>query len=426
LTSIVKSATDVLKWRMEMMASSPSEPFSDVAIVVVAAGRGTRAGEGLPKQYRDVGGRPLLSMTLQNLCDAAPGARIFPVIHRDDVELYEAAIAQLNAPTRDRIRGPAFGGVTRQESAKAGLTFIQSLDRLSNIVLIHDAARPFVGSELIARAVTAARSYGAAIPGVVVSDTIKQLNDHGTVEATPRRDRLRAVQTPQAFAFDLIRDAHARAAASGVNDLTDDAAVAEWAGERVHVFEGDAANMKVTTPEDFVRAQARLFAERPDVRVGQGYDVHAFCPGDHIWLGGVSVPHDRGLDGHSDADVLMHAITDAILGALADGDIGSHFPPSDPRWKDAASDIFLRHAVGLVTARGGVIAHVDGTVICEAPKVGPHRDAIRARLAEIMGLDVGRVAVKATTSEKLGFTGRREGIASMATATIRLPLGGPA
>ena len=204
--------------------------------------------------------------------------------------------------------------------------------------------------------------------------------------------------------------------------MTDDGAVAEWAGHQVHVFEGDPANMKVTNGEDFAIAEARLMGRLQDIRTGQGFDVHAFTDGDQVWLGGVSIPHVQGLLGHSDADVLMHAVTDAIYGALAEGDIGSHFPPSDPQWKGASSDIFLRHAAQRVRERGGMIAHVDGTVICEAPKVGPHRDAIRARLAEILGVDVSRVAVKATTSEQLGFTGRREGIAAMALATVRLPV----
>ena len=230
------------------------------------------------------------------------------------------------------------------------------------------------------------------------------------------------MQTPQAFHFAELLRAHRAAAEAGVGTLSDDAAVAEWAGLEVRIFPGDPLNMKLTTPADFAEAERRLLADLPDVRTGQGYDVHAFADGDHVWLGGVKIPHGRALSGHSDADVLMHAITDAILGAIADGDIGSHFPPSDPQWKGAASDIFLRHAVKRVRARGGMIAHVDGTIVCEAPKVGPHRDAIRAKLAEIMDMSLDRVAVKATTSEELGFTGRREGIAAMATATVRLPV----
>ena len=398
-----------------------SASMDEVAIVVVAAGRGSRAGEGLPKQYRPLGGEPLIRRTLKGLAAAAPGATLAPVIHPDDSDLFAAAVAPLPAEIRARILAPADGGATRQASARAGIELINRLKPKTKFVLIHDAARPFSSAALIARAIDAARRHGASAPGAAVTDTIKQVDAGGFVAATPPRELLRAVQTPQAFAFDLIRDAHARAAAAGVTDLTDDAAVAEWAGARVHVFEGDKGNMKVTTPEDFAAAEARLLADRPDLRVGQGYDVHAFHDGDHVWLGGVRIPHDRALEGHSDADVLMHAITDALLGALADGDIGSHFPPSDPKWKGAASEVFLRHAVDLVRARDGLIAHVDGTIVCEAPKVGPHRDAIRARLAEIMDMPLDRVAVKATTSEQLGFTGRREGIAALATATIRLP-----
>jgi 2-C-methyl-D-erythritol 4-phosphate cytidylyltransferase / 2-C-methyl-D-erythritol 2,4-cyclodiphosphate synthase len=241
------------------------------------------------------------------------------------------------------------------------------------------------------------------------------------VLATPPRAGLRAVQTPQAFRFPLILDAHRRAAAAGVGDLTDDVAVAEWAGAPAYVFEGDPANVKVTTMQDLKAAQARLTPSLTETRVGQGFDVHAFAPGDHVWLCGVRIPHTAALSGHSDADVGLHALADAIYGALADGDIGHHFPPSDPQWKGAASHIFLAHAAERVRARGGAIAHLDATLICEAPKVGPHRDAMRARVAEIVDLDVGRVAVKATTSEKLGFTGRGEGIACLAMATVRLP-----
>jgi 2-C-methyl-D-erythritol 4-phosphate cytidylyltransferase/2-C-methyl-D-erythritol 2,4-cyclodiphosphate synthase len=289
-------------------------------------------------------------------------------------------------------------------------------------VLIHDAARLFASKSLIERAIRAAIVHGAAIPGVAVTDTIKEIDADCSIASTPTRERLRAVQTPQAFDFDLILAAHRKAAAAGADELTDDAAVAEWAGHRVHVFEGDAANMKITSADDVGLAEARLIRDLQDVRTGQGYDVHAFGPGDHVWLGGVKIPHDHGLVGHSDADVLSHAITDALFGALADGDIGSHFPPSDPQWRGAASKIFLAAAAASVRARGGMIAHIDATLVCERPKVGPHRDAIRDSIAKIVDIAADRVAVKATTSERLGFTGREEGIASIAIATIRLPL----
>jgi 2-C-methyl-D-erythritol 4-phosphate cytidylyltransferase / 2-C-methyl-D-erythritol 2,4-cyclodiphosphate synthase len=290
-----------------------------------------------------------------------------------------------------------------------------------HIVLIHDAARPFPTRALVSRAIEAARKRGTAAPGTPLTDTVKQVDAGGRVLATPPRAALRAVQTPQAFNFPLILDAHRRAAAAGVVDLTDDVAVAEWSGAAAHVFEGDPGNIKVTTMEDFRAAEARLAGLAGETRVGQGFDVHAFAPGDHVWLCGIRVPHDQSLAGHSDADVVLHALADAIYGALADGDIGSHFPPSDPRWKGAASRIFLAHAAERVRARGGALVHLDATIVCEAPKIGPHRDAMRARIAEIVGLDIGRVAVKATTSERLGFTGRGEGIACLAVATVRLP-----
>ncbi|MGH6741566.1 MAG: 2-C-methyl-D-erythritol 2,4-cyclodiphosphate synthase, partial [Bradyrhizobium sp.] len=238
---------------------------------------------------------------------------------------------------------------------------------------------------------------------------------------TVDRTELRSVQTPQAFRFDTLFGAHERAAQQGREDFTDDAALAEWAGIKVATFAGDSGNIKLTTEEDFAKAEARRIASLADLRLGNGFDVHAFGDGDHVWLGGLKITHDRGLTGHSDADVALHAIVDAILGALADGDIGQHFSPNDPRWKGASSDQFLTFAVERVTKRGGKIAHIDLTIVCESPRIGPHRDAMRKRIAEIAGLAVERVAVKATTSEQLGFTGRKEGIVAMATATVRLP-----
>jgi 2-C-methyl-D-erythritol 4-phosphate cytidylyltransferase/2-C-methyl-D-erythritol 2,4-cyclodiphosphate synthase len=241
------------------------------------------------------------------------------------------------------------------------------------------------------------------------------------VVETLDRAALCTVQTPQSFAFARLIDAHRRAAAAGREDFTDDAALAEWAGMSVATFEGEATNVKLTTGDDFVRAEAERLAALADVRTGSGFDVHSFGEGDHVMLGGVRIPHTQGVVGHSDADVALHALTDAVLGALADGDIGSHFPPSDPKWKGASSDRFLAFAIERVRARGGIVAHLDVTVVCEAPRVGPHRDAIRARIAAIAGIAVERVAIKATTSETLGFTGRREGLVAMATATVRLP-----
>lgn len=336
-----------------------------------------------------------------------------PVRNPDDAAIFDQAACDLKYHT------PVDGGATRQASVRAGLEALAS--DAPDIVLIHDAARAFVSQAVITRAIDAALATGAAIPVVAVTDTIKLVAESGSVEATPSRAHLRIAQTPQAFAFDAILDAHRRAAREGRDDFTDDSALAEWAGLTVATFEGDVANMKLTTPEDFAREEARLGSALGDIRTGTGYDVHALTDGDHLMLCGLRVPFTKAFLAHSDGDVGLHAIVDAILGALADGDIGSHFPPSDPKWKGAASDQFLAHAVELVKRRGGRIAHLEVTMICEAPKIGPLRDAMRARISEITGLPVSRIAVKATTSERLGFTGRQEGIAATASATIRLP-----
>jgi 2-C-methyl-D-erythritol 4-phosphate cytidylyltransferase/2-C-methyl-D-erythritol 2,4-cyclodiphosphate synthase len=385
-----------------------------VAAVVVAAGRGERAGGGVPKQYREIAGEPMIRATLTGLLRHPGLGAVQPVIHLGDEASYRTAVAGLH-----NLLEPVGGGATRQASVRAGLEALA--DRAPEIVLIHDAARPFFTAALIDRAIAAGKSDKAAIPGIAVADTVKEIDAAAAVTATLDRGRLRVVQTPQAFAFDLILDAHRRAAAAGLEHFTDDAALAEWAGHRVSVFEGEAGNVKVTTNEDFARAEILHLAGLSDIRTGNGFDVHAFAPGDHVMLGGIRIPHSHGLTGHSDADVALHALVDAILGALADGDIGSHFPPSDPQWKGAASDRFLAFACERVRARRGMIAHLDVTIVCEAPRVSPHRDAMRARIAEIAGIPASRVAVKATTSEQLGFTGRSEGMVAMATATVRLP-----
>jgi 2-C-methyl-D-erythritol 4-phosphate cytidylyltransferase/2-C-methyl-D-erythritol 2,4-cyclodiphosphate synthase len=383
------------------------------AAILVAAGRGLRAGAGGPKQYRSIGGRTVIFRAMEPFCRHPDVFAVQPILNPDDTVMFNDAVSGL------RHAPPASGGATRQDSVRAGLEALAG--QKPDIVLIHDAARPFVTAALISRAIDAAGRTGAAIPTIPVTDTVKLIDGSGNVEATPERARLRIAQTPQAFRFDVILEAHRRAAREGRSDFTDDAALAEWAGLTVTTFEGDPANMKLTTPEDFVREEARFGATLGDIRTGSGYDVHAFGDGDHLMICGLRVPHSRGFLAHSDGDVGLHALVDAILGALADGDIGSHFPPSDPKWKGAASDQFLRYAADRVTARGGRIAHLDVTLICERPKVGPHRDAMRARIAEIAGLSRSRVAVKATTSERLGFTGREEGIAAVAVATIRLP-----
>jgi 2-C-methyl-D-erythritol 4-phosphate cytidylyltransferase/2-C-methyl-D-erythritol 2,4-cyclodiphosphate synthase len=383
------------------------------AAILVAAGRGLRAGDGGPKQYRVIGGQTVIFRAMRPFCTHPQVSVVQPVLHPDDAAMFNAACAGL------RHQPPANGGATRQASVHAGLEALTS--KKPDIVLIHDAARPFVSEGVISRAIQAASRTGAAIPTIPVADTIKLIDADGNVADTPERARLRIAQTPQAFRYDVILEAHRRAAREGRSDFTDDAALAEWAGLTVATFEGDALNMKLTTPEDFVREEARLASLLGDIRTGTGYDVHAFGEGDHVMICGVRVPHTKGFLAHSDGDVGLHALVDAILGALADGDIGSHFPPSDAKWKGASSDQFLKYAVDRVTARGGRIANLEVTLICERPKIGPLRDTMRARIAEISGVDISRVAVKATTSERLGFTGREEGIAATASATIRLP-----
>ncbi len=388
--------------------------MAGVAVVVVAAGKGARVGGDTPKQFRRVGGEIVLRRTLETLVAAPKVDLVQAVIRREDQAAYAATVDQLD------LMPPTFGGATRQASVRAGL---EALERHGpDIVLVHDAARPFATQELIARAIEAAEASGAAVPGLAVTDTVKAIDPHGFVQQTLERAALRTIQTPQGFSYAALLAAHRRAAAAGREDFTDDAALAEWAGMKVAVFEGEPGNIKITNADDFARAEAMQFAQLGDVRTGTGIDVHAFAEGDHVMLGGVRIPHARALTGHSDADVGLHALTDAILGALADGDIGSHFPPSDPQWKGASSDRFFAFAVERVKERGGRIAHLDLTLVCEAPKIGPHRDAMREKIAALAGLTLDRVAVKATTSEKLGFTGRGEGIAAYATATVRLPM----
>jgi 2-C-methyl-D-erythritol 4-phosphate cytidylyltransferase/2-C-methyl-D-erythritol 2,4-cyclodiphosphate synthase len=386
-----------------------------VAAVVVAAGRGERAGGDRPKQFRRIGDDVMLRRALLTLVEAPNVGLVQPVIRPEDRKLFEAAVGTMT------MLPPAFGGATRQASVRAGLEALAP--QKPDIVLVHDAARPFASAALVARAIDAAQKTGAAVPALPVTDTVKSVDRQGFVEATIDRKTLRTVQTPQAFAFAALLEAHRKAAALGREDFTDDAALAEWAGMKVSVFDGEPGNIKITSADDFACAEAMQFASLSDLRTGTGIDVHAFGPGDHVMLGGLAIRHDRMLTGHSDGDVVLHAATDAILGALADGDIGAHFPPSDPQWRGASSDRFLEFAVARVAARGGRIAHLDLTVVCEAPKISPHRDAMRAKIAELAGIALERVAVKATTSEKLGFTGRGEGIAAFATATVRLPFG---
>jgi 2-C-methyl-D-erythritol 4-phosphate cytidylyltransferase / 2-C-methyl-D-erythritol 2,4-cyclodiphosphate synthase len=389
-----------------------------IAAVVVAGGRGLRAGGDVPKQYREIAGEPVIRPALSAFLHHPQIGAVQPVIHPQDEEAFRAATAGLK-----KLLPPVWGGATRQASVRAGLeAFAASAPA---IVLIHDAARPFLTEALIGRAIAAARQNGAAVPAIAIADTVKKIDDDARVTETLDRNHLRMVQTPQAFGFELIMAAHRRAAAAGRDDFSDDAALAEWAGHRVSVFEGEAGNVKLTTTDDFARAEMLRHVALADVRTGNGFDVHAFAEGDHVMLGGIRIPHSRGVTGHSDADVALHALVDAILGALAEGDIGQHFPPSDAQWKGASSDRFLAFACERVRVRGGIIANLDVTVVCEAPRVSPHRDAMRERIAAIAGVSVSRVAIKATTSEKLGFTGRGEGIVAMATATVRLPWSAP-
>jgi len=384
-----------------------------VAAVVVAAGRGLRAGGDLPKQYRDVLGEPVIRSSLALFARHDAISFVQPVIHPDDAALFQAASAGLD------LLPPVDGGALRQASVRAGLEALRA--HAPDLVLVHDAARPFASHALVTRAIAAARASRAAVPVIGVADTVKTVDAAGCVTDTIDRARVRLVQTPQAFGFAALLEAHRRAQVAGRDDFSDDAALAEWAGVKVGTFEGEAGNVKLTTDEDFTRAETARLAALGDVRTGFGFDVHQFGEGDHVVLGGVRISHRRGLSGHSDADVVLHALVDAILGALADGDIGVHFPPTDPQWRGASSDRFLAFAVDRVRARDGCIAHLDVTIVCETPRIGPHRDAMRARIAEIAGIAIERVGVKATTSEKMGFTGRGEGLAAFANATVRLP-----
>lgn len=370
----------------------------NITAIIVAAGRGTRAGGDLPKQWQMLAGQPVLAHTLAAFAHLP---RVL-VIHPDD-HARAAAIA-----------GDALivhGGATRAQSVLNALLAL--LGRGVDQVLIHDGARPLVSRALIARITDALTQSNAAAPALVVTDAL-WTGVQDCVTGTQDRTGLYRAQTPQGFDFTAILAAHQ----SHPGNAADDVEVARAAGLDVAIVEGDDDNIKLTFPGDFARAEALLKGHNMDIRLGNGYDVHAFCPGHQVWLCGVSVPHDKGLLGHSDADVGMHALTDAIYGALAAGDIGRHFPPSDPQWKGAASHIFLSHATQMARDMGFAISNCDVTLVCERPKIGPHADAMRAALAGIMGVDIARISVKATTSERLGFTGREEGIAAIATATL--------
>ncbi len=395
-------------------------PSDETAIVIVAAGRGERAGNpgSGPKQYRPIGGEPVIRHTIRAFAGHGKIGRIVVAIHADDRDLFDDSVKGFE----DRVQ-VVIGGATRQESTRLALDFLSANPPRS--VLIHDAVRPFIAARLIDRVIAAAARGVGGLPAVPVADTIKRRTASGL--ETVDRSTLFAAQTPQGFPFELIHGAHQLARASGRSDFTDDASIAEWAGVRVELAPGSTDNVKLTFPEDLVMADQRLARAHafPDVRTGNGYDVHSFEPGDHVVLCGVAIPHDRKLSGHSDADVGLHALTDALLATCGAGDIGTHFPPSDMQWKGAASSRFIEHAANIVRERGGRIANVDVTLICEAPKIGPHRDAMTAAIAAMLAIAPDRVSIKATTNEKLGFVGRKEGIAAIATASVVYPGGLP-
>lgn len=381
------------------------------AALIVAAGRGSRASGPLPKQYASMGGVPVLARTMAVFLDHPGIDLIQVVIGAGDAALYGGVTG--NAPAK--LLEAVEGGTTRQASVHNGLRALGA--HQPDRVLIHDGARPFVTADIIDRVLAALSNAPAAVAAVPLADTVKKAGPDRRVAATLDRAGLWRAQTPQGFRFADILAAHEAARAAGRLDMTDDAAVAEWAGLPVSIVAGSESNRKLTTAEDLAMAD-RLCAGSPDVRTGSGFDVHRLTAGDHVWLCGVRIVHTQGLEGHSDADVGLHALTDALLGAIGDGDIGQHFPDTDPRWKGAPSHLFLTEAAERVRRRGGAISNVDVTLLCEAPKISPHREAMRACIAGILAMDVGRVGVKATTTEGLGFTGRREGIAALATATV--------
>lgn len=371
------------------------------AILIVAAGKGERAGRAGPKQYERLAGLSMLRRT----ADIFAGWPVRVVIGAGQETLYAAAMGKAAPP-------PIIGGARRQDSVRLGLEALAGDP--PDYVLIHDAARPLVSRATI-EAVIAELEKGAegAVPMLAVADTLRR--KEGKMWVTVPRDGLERAQTPQGFRFAAILKAHRDHAKE---EATDDVAIAMLAGLAVEAVKGEEINLKVTTEKDFALAERLLDGE---TRSAMGYDAHRFTQGDHVWLCGVRVPHDHGLEGHSDADAGLHALTDAILGAISAGDIGQHFPPTDERWRGAPSWKFLDHAAHLVKAKGGVIVHCDVTLICERPKIGPHREAMCARIAEILSLSVDRVSVKATTTEGMGYTGRREGLAAQAIATVRLP-----
>ena len=381
----------------------------DFHLLIPAAGNGQRTGLATPKQYQKINGKSVLYHVIKHLSSFKNPKTIRIVIGAEHADLYHDAVQGLN------LAPPATGGKTRKNSIFNGLKSFSDLSG-NEIILIHDAARPFVSHETFYALLKAAQTHGAATPVCPLADTIIQ-NDGSPVD----RNKLQAVQTPQAFRLGLIRQAHEQF--SEDDSFTDDAGLVEATGHRVHHVPGSRMNFKITTAEDLKMAET-LLTRQMETRTGTGFDVHAFAddPAESIRLGGIDIPYTQALSGHSDADVALHALTDALLGTIAAGDIGSRFPPSDPQWKGADSALFLQDAARLIQEQGGQIIHCDLTLICEAPKIGPHRDAMQSRIADLLKISKNRISIKATTTEQLGFTGRKEGIAAQAAATVRLPV----
>ncbi|RAZ88687.1 bifunctional 2-C-methyl-D-erythritol 4-phosphate cytidylyltransferase/2-C-methyl-D-erythritol 2,4-cyclodiphosphate synthase [Mesorhizobium hawassense] len=401
----------------EASEKQAADPSGGIGVVIVAAGRGARAGQADgPKQYQRIGGRAVIAHTLDIFLSHPMIGPVVVAIHADDAELLQRA-----AGAHGERLITVIGGPSRQASVRLGLLALK--DQAPGKVLVHDAVRPFVDAGLIDRTIEAIGERQGALPALPVADTLKRESATGMIDETVSRAGLHAAQTPQGFPFWPLLAAHEKAHHLGKADFTDDAAIAEWAHIPVKIVPGSPDNVKLTWARDIALADQRLSSAQrfPDIRTGNGYDVHAFEPGDHVTLCGVAIPYERKLSGHSDADVGLHALTDALLATCGAGDIGTHFPPSDPQWKGAASKIFVEHAAKLVRERGGRIANADITLICEAPRVGPHRAAMTEALSAMLGIAPERISIKATTNEKLGFVGRGEGIAAIATASVVYP-----
>ena len=383
--------------------------MSRTTALIVAAGSGTRFGSPIPKQYQDIGGLPILRRSILAFLNHPLVTDVQVVYSPQHRDLYDRAVAGLDLPE------PVEGGATRQDSVRLGLEALARQAPSPDFVMIHDAARPLIDTQTITSVRKALDTAQGAIAAKPLVDTLKR-GQNGIIHDTIDRANLWQAHTPQAFHFDVILKAHQAVIGQ---QLTDDAAVAEKAGLSVTLVPSNPDNMKITNPDDLGRAARLLGQNFGDIRTGMGFDVHRLIKGDTIYLGGLAIPHDMTLEGHSDADVILHAITDALLGTMAAGDIGTHFPPSDPQWKGADSAIFVRHVVQMINERGGMISNVDVVIMCEQPRLGPHREAMQKRLADLLEINPDRVSLKATTTERLGFTGRGEGIAAQAIATVR-------